>query len=105
MGLFWASKYCSDVDFVLKVNDDVWVNAPRFLDYFESNVHQNHFFGGKCVMGQPDRNRNSPSKSSIIKFCSNDLSGILRLNFFKDMSQKNNILVTIIRHTVVKLAI
>lgn len=69
MGLFWASKYCSDVDFVLKVNDDVWVNAPRFLDYFESNVHQNHFFGGKCVMGQPDRNRNSPSKSSIIKFC------------------------------------
>ena len=66
MGLFWASKYCSEVDFVLKVNDDVWVNSARFLDYFESNVHQNHFFGGKCVMGQPDRNRNSPRKNLAI---------------------------------------
>ena len=37
MGLKWSIKYCTSATHILKTNDDVWVNIPRFLAYFESN--------------------------------------------------------------------
>ena len=64
----WASKYCDIADYVLKTNHDVWVNILRFLDYFDSNTQQDHFFGGKCVMGAPDRNRNSARYVSVDEY-------------------------------------
>lgn len=68
MGLRWSMKYCETAKFILKTNADVWVNIPRFLDYFNSNPHQTKFFGGKCLMGAPDRNRNSPRYVSIEEY-------------------------------------
>ena len=37
MGLKWSIKYCTSATHILKTDDDVWVNIPRFLAYFESN--------------------------------------------------------------------
>jgi hypothetical protein len=68
MGMRWAGNYCKEAKFILKANHDVWVNIPRFLDYFSSNAVNNRFFGGKCVMGVPDRNRNSPKYVSVEEY-------------------------------------
>ena len=41
------------------MNDNVWANIERFQDYFDSNSISDNFFGGKCVMSEPDRNPKS----------------------------------------------
>ena len=39
--LNWVNKYCSsNIDFVLKVDDDVFVNARNVLMFLTGNVHQ-----------------------------------------------------------------
>ncbi len=38
MGLKWASKYCSQAKFFLKVDDDVLVNSNSIMGYLESMV-------------------------------------------------------------------
>ena len=35
-GIKWVSKYCSNVKFVLKVDDDVIVNSHVLLEYLNS---------------------------------------------------------------------
>ena len=55
----WAFKYCPEARYILKVNDNVWANIERFQDYFDSNSISDNFFGGKCIMSEPDRNPKS----------------------------------------------
>ncbi len=39
MGLKWASKYCSQAKFFLKVDDDVLVNSHYIIGYLESMIN------------------------------------------------------------------
>jgi beta-1,3-galactosyltransferase 1 len=59
MGLRWIENYCKEPKYILKTHDDVWVNINRFEDYFESNTIEEQFFGGKCVIEMPERDRKS----------------------------------------------
>lgn len=44
--IHWVSKYCRDADFLLKVDDDVYVNIPRLLEVlYELNVKRKVLYG------------------------------------------------------------
>ena len=48
MGLEWASKYC-DFQFLLKTDDDVFVNTFKLMDYLrEPGTSKTKFYTGSC---------------------------------------------------------
>ncbi|XP_046581238.1 beta-1,3-galactosyltransferase 1-like [Haliotis rubra] len=60
MGLKWASSFCDNAKFVLKTDDDMWVNVPEILQL----VNRNQLFLqsgvlGRCGLGQPIRDKRS----------------------------------------------
>ena len=79
MGLKWSIKYCTSATHVLKTNDDVWVNVPRFMDYFGTNgAIGDHVFGGKCIIEQPDRDPKSVRYLPVEIYASAFLPAICR---------------------------
>lgn len=60
MGLEWASTYCAHAGFVMKIDDDMWLNVFSLLSFVnrERSTLQTTL-GGQCVSeSQPRRNRN-----------------------------------------------
>ncbi|XP_067660437.1 beta-1,3-galactosyltransferase 5-like [Haliotis asinina] len=60
MGLKWASSFCDNAKFVMKTDDDMWVNVPQILRL----VNRNRLFlqsgvAGKCLRGKPHRRKES----------------------------------------------
>lgn len=41
MGIKWATKYCSNAKFYLKIDDDMVVNAPRLVEFLEHKNNTN----------------------------------------------------------------
>ena len=39
----WASVYCSNAKYFLKIDDDMIVNAPNLIKWLESNTYSNTF--------------------------------------------------------------
>ncbi|XP_067660436.1 beta-1,3-galactosyltransferase 5-like [Haliotis asinina] len=60
MGLKWASSFCDNAKFVMKTDDDMWVNVPQILRLVSRNrlVLQSGV-AGKCLRGKPYRGNNS----------------------------------------------
>ena len=51
MGLEWASKYC-DFEFLLKADDDVFVNPYKLLDYLaKPDTPKTNLYTGRCPQG------------------------------------------------------
>lgn len=59
--LRWASMHCRDVQYLLKVDDDIFLNLPRLLDELKKHQMKNAISGCK-VMGS------SPFRHSISKW-------------------------------------
>ncbi|XP_067661291.1 beta-1,3-galactosyltransferase 5-like [Haliotis asinina] len=60
MGLKWASSFCDNAKFVLKTDDDMWVNVPQILQL----VNRNQLFLlsgvlGKCGLSEVIRDKTS----------------------------------------------
>ncbi|XP_076114810.1 uncharacterized protein LOC143082824 [Mytilus galloprovincialis] len=54
-GFNWISQNCRNARYVLKIDDDVWLNAPELLKSLQTNVPFQHV-GGECHFnGQPIR--------------------------------------------------
>ena len=51
MGLEWASKYC-DFEFLLKADDDVFVNPYKLMDYLSKpDTPKTKLYTGRCIHG------------------------------------------------------
>lgn len=58
--LNWLYKNCANVDFVLKVDDDVYVNVRNLAQFIQSYRQFNHsIFGVASVPFTPDREKNT----------------------------------------------
>lgn len=106
MGLKWSIKYCTSATHVLKTNDNVWVNIPRFMDYFDTNgAIGDHVFGGKCIIEQPDRDPKSIRYLPVEIYASPFLPAICSETgyiFSKDMAatfyEESRNLAPLVRH-------
>ncbi|KAK6182840.1 hypothetical protein SNE40_010430 [Patella caerulea] len=59
-GLEWAVASCNQTQFLLKTDDDVWMNIPFILQRIKTNYGPLTFtLGGKCGVGQPHRTPHS----------------------------------------------
>ncbi len=43
MSIKWASTYCSNAKYLLKIDDDMIVNAPKLVKWLETNTYSNTF--------------------------------------------------------------
>ncbi|XP_074658642.1 beta-1,3-galactosyltransferase 1-like [Tubulanus polymorphus] len=64
MAFHWASTYCENAKYILKIDDDMWVNTPRMLDMIRrgemGKFINDRNYGGSCYSGSlPIRNPNS----------------------------------------------
>ncbi|CAC5409698.1 B3GALT1 [Mytilus coruscus] len=93
-GFNWISRKCRNARYVLKIDDDVWLNAPGLLKSLQTNVPFQHI-GGEChFKGQPIRNPASKYYLSpenypyynFPAFCAGP-SYILRRNVINDIMQ------------------
>ncbi|XP_067661290.1 beta-1,3-galactosyltransferase 1-like [Haliotis asinina] len=73
MGLKWASSFCDNAKFVLKTDDDMWVNVPQILRLVNRNklILQSRVLG-KCGHGQVMRDRNSKGYITFNEYPSSD---------------------------------
>ena len=56
----WAVSHCNHFDYVIKIDDDVYLNMHRFSDFILGLHPKESAFGGMCLlMAKPDRNRKS----------------------------------------------
>ncbi|CAH1799492.1 unnamed protein product [Owenia fusiformis] len=46
-GLKWATEFCSNAEYVMKTDTDMWVNTPRLLKFIDSFKIENEIIG-KC---------------------------------------------------------
>ena len=72
MGLKWASTKCSNAHFVMKTDDDMWVNVPSLVKLLSgtdlANVLQTGLTGYCRANESPIRNENSKRYASFISF-------------------------------------
>ena len=54
MSLHWIEKHCSNINYVLKTDDDSFNVPQRFIDYLVT-VQEPKFVGGYCLTIMPDR--------------------------------------------------
>ncbi|KAH9496739.1 hypothetical protein Btru_009248 [Bulinus truncatus] len=71
--LKWVSTYCPDSQFVLKVDDDVYVNVPWLVVSLKGMTswtfrNDDFVFGGLVLNKRPHRNRNSKWYTSRSEF-------------------------------------
>ena len=60
MGLKWASTFCSNAQFVFKVDEDNFVNVDNLLRYLKKTPLQDDLLGGRCsTSSEPIRHRQS----------------------------------------------
>ncbi|ESO85386.1 hypothetical protein LOTGIDRAFT_56334, partial [Lottia gigantea] len=59
MGLQWVVHICNQTKFILKTDDDVWVNVPMLLKRLETFRSTTFTLGGMCQLGRPHRDMNS----------------------------------------------
>ena len=69
--LNWVHLNCAKVDFVLKVDDDVYVNVHNLFLFVQNYYHEsnNTLFAGKFNDYPPHRGIINRSKLHLIKFC------------------------------------
>lgn len=53
MGLKWVSQYCSNVKYVLKVDDDVVVNVPILVSYLKNIKQIDNYYMGSFQKAAP----------------------------------------------------
>ena len=52
MGLEWAAKYCADFQFLLKADDDVFINPYALIDHLRiPNTPKTNLYTGSCRFG------------------------------------------------------
>ena len=50
MGLEWAAKYCADFQFLLKADDDVFINPYALIDHLRiPDTPKTNLYTGSCV--------------------------------------------------------
>ena len=59
MGLQWASTSCYNARFILKTDDDTFVNIDRIVGYLETLDPQEEFVAGNCFTTRPIRDQKS----------------------------------------------
>lgn len=58
--LEWADTYCSKVNFVLKTDDDMFINIPKLLSFIDSHLkYTKTIFGRLARKWKPIRNKKS----------------------------------------------
>ncbi len=71
MGLKWASTFCACAKFVMKTDDDMFVNVPNILDAVKDNaLALQTSVGGACYLAvNPirDVNSNGLPRSEVIR--------------------------------------
>ncbi|CAL4109887.1 unnamed protein product [Meganyctiphanes norvegica] len=89
--LDWVLKYCSDVPFVLKTDDDMFINVPLLLSFIDRKSNESMVMYGR--LGHhwtPNRNKKSKyfvdEKSYTAKYYPDFLSGPAYL-FTSDISE------------------
>lgn len=56
----WIKTYCSESHFVLKTDDDMFINMPLLLSFIESKANEDHVMYGRMAKGwKPVRNKKS----------------------------------------------
>ncbi|XP_023653700.2 UDP-GlcNAc:betaGal beta-1,3-N-acetylglucosaminyltransferase 7-like [Paramormyrops kingsleyae] len=55
--LKWFSKYCRNVQYVFKGDDDVFVNIPNIIEYLKESPTENLFAGDVMFMARPIRKK------------------------------------------------
>ncbi|KAH3692435.1 beta-1,3-galactosyltransferase 1-like [Dreissena polymorpha] len=72
MGFKWASTKCSNAKFVIKTDDDMWVNVPSLITLLSgtdmSNYLQTGLTGSCSPKASPIRNKNSKWYASFISY-------------------------------------
>lgn len=59
MGLKWTSTFCSNVKYVMKTDDDTWVNLPNLLRNLKAQNTSSDILYGACWRGAPHRHKQS----------------------------------------------
>jgi hypothetical protein len=58
--LEWVDNYCNNVKFILKTDDDMFINIPKLLKFIEKHANDKRtIFGRLAVKWKPIRNKNS----------------------------------------------
>ncbi|XP_033747155.1 beta-1,3-galactosyltransferase 1-like [Pecten maximus] len=57
--LKWTSKFCVKTSYLLKVDDDMFVNVPYLIDYLNATQIRNAVIGQRIAASNPIRNKTS----------------------------------------------
>ncbi|KAH9367871.1 hypothetical protein HPB48_021480 [Haemaphysalis longicornis] len=60
--LKWASERCPQTRYVVKTDDDIYVNVPNLIAYLRESASDSRFLAGKLVTGE------KPARNPFIKF-------------------------------------
>ncbi|XP_066582256.1 beta-1,3-galactosyltransferase 1-like [Prorops nasuta] len=67
--LEWIDSYCSEVKFILKTDDDMFINVPRLLSFISKHSKdRNVIFGRLARKWKPIRNKKSKYYVSLAQF-------------------------------------
>ncbi|XP_069193793.1 uncharacterized protein [Procambarus clarkii] len=56
----WVKTYCSESHFILKTDDDMFINMPLLLNFIDSKAKEDHVMYGRMAKGwKPVRNKKS----------------------------------------------
>jgi hypothetical protein len=67
--LEWVDSYCSEVKFVLKTDDDMFINVPRLASFINKHRHdKNVVFGKLAKKWKPVRSKSSKYFVSIAQY-------------------------------------
>ncbi|CAH1789161.1 unnamed protein product [Owenia fusiformis] len=58
-GLQWAVEFCSNAEYVMKTDADMWVNTPRLLHFLDSFKIKNEIIGSCFSKAMPVRKKTS----------------------------------------------
>ena len=59
MGLKWATKFCMQARYVMKTDDDMWINVPVLLNSLDAQYKPLDIVYGACWSGAPHRHTHS----------------------------------------------
>ncbi|XP_060567638.1 beta-1,3-galactosyltransferase 1-like [Ruditapes philippinarum] len=67
MGFKWVVKFCPTAKYILKTDDDMYINVPNFVHYINKSGAEleNHVVGSCETIPSPIRNKNSKWYASI----------------------------------------
>ncbi|XP_052805356.1 beta-1,3-galactosyltransferase 1-like [Mya arenaria] len=72
MGFKWASTMCPNAQFVMKIDDDMWLNVPNIMNFLSNSsmktLLQNTVTGMCSSKAQPIRSKNSKWYASLISY-------------------------------------